>query len=342
MKNKLTYFISRSSMFGIGFFLLFKNTGKDAWISIILGIFLALIVIYVYKHIKEYFKDKNLRDTLNKTIIGKFYILIFILFYSYLMIILLTLLHMFVNSFYLLYTPKILIIVPFVLLAIYISSKNKNTLAWLSTLLCVISIVIILIYMLLLTKYIDFNNLMPVYTTKSFSIIKSALLYASITSIPQIITINYHTSFKDDIKDYLLGALTNLIMVLFIIISLGEPLINIYSFPEYAVLKQIKILDFIENTENLSSFIWYFDLFITLSTLTSNMKEIMPKKYNKVYFLALIFIIVIISTFVVGYSYRIIITLFYYYAITLSIFFLLFVTLAIYLKKSKKLKYTNN
>ena len=44
------------------------------------------------------------------------------------------------------------------------------------------------------------------------------------------------------------------------ILCLGEPLIRIYSFPEYAVLKQIKILDFIENIENLSTFIWYFDI----------------------------------------------------------------------------------
>ena len=48
MKNKLTYFIARSSMFGIGFFLVFKNASKDAWISLILGTFLGIIVLYIY------------------------------------------------------------------------------------------------------------------------------------------------------------------------------------------------------------------------------------------------------------------------------------------------------
>ena len=78
MKNKLTYFISRSSMFGIGFFLLFQRSGKDAWIAVILGSLLAIFVMYVYKYIKEYFQDKNIRDTLNKTKIGQFYKIIFI------------------------------------------------------------------------------------------------------------------------------------------------------------------------------------------------------------------------------------------------------------------------
>ena len=83
MKNKLTYFISRSSMFGIGFFLLFQSTGKDAWISLLLGTLLAILIIFAYKSIKEYFQNKSIRDTLNKTILGKFYILIFILLFIF-------------------------------------------------------------------------------------------------------------------------------------------------------------------------------------------------------------------------------------------------------------------
>ncbi len=338
MKNKLTYFISRSSMFGIGFFLLFQRSGKDAWIAVILGSLLAIFVMYIYKYIKEYFQNKNIRDTLNKTKIGQFYKIIFILFYFYLAIIIIILLPMFVNSFYLLYTPKILIIIPFLFLSIYITHKDKNTLEWLSTLLWVFSIVIITIYSLFLTKYIDFNNLLPIYTTKNINILLSSFIYASITSIPQILTINYHNSFKDDLKDYLLGTISTFFIIFIIIICLGEPLIKIYSFPEYAVLKQIKILKFIENIENLSTFIWYFDLFITLSTITTNIKEIMPSKYNKIYFYLAMLIIVYIATFLIGSNYRYIITIFYTYPYILFIFFLIFVTLLIYIKRSKKLK----
>ena len=55
MKDKLSYFASRFSMFGIGFFLLFKLTGKDAWIAVILGTFIGVIILYIYKFIIKYF-----------------------------------------------------------------------------------------------------------------------------------------------------------------------------------------------------------------------------------------------------------------------------------------------
>ncbi len=339
MKNKLTYFITRSSMFGIGFFLLFKNTGKDAWISVILGTFLGICVIFIYKYIKEFFKDKALKTILEKTKLGKLYLFLFLIFYIYLMLIILVLLPMFVNNFYLLYTPKIIVVIPFVLLAIYMASKEKMVIESLSNLLFVASICIIIIYGLFLTKYIDFKNLLPIYSTKSFNIIKSSLIYASITSIPQIITINYtYTNFKDDLKNYLVATVTSFVIVLLAILTLGEPLIKIYSFPEYALLKQIKILNFIENIENLSTFIWYFDMYMTLSCLTMNVKDILPKKYNKLYFYGVMLLVFILATIIVGQNYRIIITLFYYHPLTLFIFFLLFVTLLIYLKKFKKLK----
>ncbi len=338
MKNKLTYFITRSSMFGIGFYLLFKNASKDAWISVILGSFLGIIILYVYKHIKDFFKNDNIRDILNKTGMGKFYLFIFLLFYIFSITIILILLPMFVNSFYLLYTPKILVVIPFLLLALYITSKEKRVLESLSSLLCFFSIAIILIYVLFLSKYLKFDNLLPVYTETNFQIIKASLIYASITSIPQIITINYGSnSFKDDLKDYILGTILTFIIVLCTILSLGDPLIKIYSFPEYAVIKQIKILDFIENIENLSTFIWYFDMFITLSALTTNLKETLPKKYNAIWFYLCILLVVYLAVYLIGHNYRIIITLFYYYPAILYGFFFFFATLLVYIKKSKKL-----
>ena len=74
MKNKLTYFITRSSMFGIGFYLLFKNASKDAWISVLLGTLLGVIILYIYKHLKDFFKNTNMRDLLSKTTFGKIYL----------------------------------------------------------------------------------------------------------------------------------------------------------------------------------------------------------------------------------------------------------------------------
>ena len=338
MKNKLTYFIARSSMFGIGFFLIFQNAGKDAWISILLGTLLGVIILYAYNQIKKNLNNDTLENKLNKTFIGKIYNIIFIIFYLYLMTITLMLLPLFVNSFYLTHTPKIIVNIPFLILAIYLSFKGKNNLENLSNLLCVFSILIIIFFAVSLTGYIDFNNLLPILTNSTNNVIKSAFIFASITSIPQIITINYSNDFKNTIKDYLLSSFTIFMIIFFTIIALGEPLLKIYSFPEYTVLRQIEILNFIENIENISAFIWYFDRFIMLSTLTSNLKNSLPKKFNLIYFYILILIVLITSSYIIGKNYVYILNIVYIYPITLIIFFIIFLCFLIYFKTKKKAK----
>ena len=160
MKNRLSYFLTRSSMFGIGFFLLFNYAAKDAWICIILGSILGIGIMAIYYYIKKYFQGENIREKLEKTLLGKIFLFVLAIFYLYIMLIILILLPMFVNSFYLLYTPKILVVIPFLLIAIYITHKGKNTLSTLSSLLFIFSIIIIISYFSLLTKYIDINYIL--------------------------------------------------------------------------------------------------------------------------------------------------------------------------------------
>lgn len=319
MKNKLTYFIARSSMFGIGFFNIFQACGSDAYISVILGTILGVIILYIYNLIKKY------------TIKSKLYNLIFIIFYIYLITIIFILLPLFVNAFYLTNTPKIIINIPFLILSIYICYKGNNTLEYLSNFLFIFSIVMIIIFALFLTGYSDISNIYPIMSHNIFSIIKASFIYALITSVPQIITINYNNDFKNTIKDYLISSLSILIIVFFTIIALGEPLLTIYSFPEYTVLRQIEVLNFIENIENISSFIWYFDLFIMLSCLTNNLKDTLPKKHNNIYFYSILTILVFITSFIIDKNYIYVLNIVYMHAIILLIFLLLFIILLIYL-----------
>lgn len=341
MRNKLTYFVSRSSMFGIGFFLIFQTAGKDSWISILLGTLLGILVLYIYNKIKLQLNNNTLEDTLKKSNLGKFYNLIIIIFYLYLMFIVLMLLPLFVNSFYLTTTPKLFVNIPFLILAIYISFKGKDTLENLSNLLCIFSLIIIMFFAISLTSYIDFSNLTPILSSGNKSIIECAFIYASLTSIPQIITLNYSNDFKNTIKDYLLSSLTIFAIIFFTVIAMGEPLLKIYSFPEYTVLRQIKILNFIENIENISAFIWYFDLFITLSTLTTNIKDSLPKKYNLLYFYPLMLIVLIISSIIIGSNYSQILQIVKIYPVSLALFFIIFITLLIYLKIKNNVKNKN-
>lgn len=336
MKNKLTYFVARSSMFGIGFFNIFQRCSTDSIIPALLGSLLGIIIIYIYSLIKKYLNNETLSQKLKKTFIGKFYNLLLIIFYLYLIIIVFVLLPLFVNSFYLTNTPKIIINLLFLSLAIYLTFKEKNVLCNLSSFLCPISIVIIIFFAISLINYSNLNNLLPIFNNNTYNILISSLIYASITSIPQIVTINYNTSFKDTLKDYLLASFSLFGIIFFTSIALGEPLLKIYSFPEYTVLRQIKIMNFIENIENISSFIWYFDLFIMLSCLTSNLKDALPKRYNLIYFYSILLITLLVATFIIDKNYIYILKIVYMHPFILLIFFAIFITLLIYLKINSK------
>ena len=249
--NRLPYFLAKSLMFGTGFFLLFKDNGKNAWISVLLGTILGISVLYIYNLIHKKLNGESLTTYLQEKRLGKLYLMIFILFDVFLIIIILLILTTFVNSFYLINTPKFMVILPFVILAFYLAIKEKNILNNLSNLLFFFSIFVVTIFSILLLPYFDYTELLPFNNYNISSIILGSLVYASITSIPQILLIDYNIDFKYTLKYYLIASFFNLTITLGSILGLGDYLIKVYNYPEYDVLKQIKILDFIENIENI-------------------------------------------------------------------------------------------
>jgi len=335
MKNKLSYFVSKVGVFGIGYFLLFKDNGKNAYISILLGTLIGICIIYFYDLIRKNLNNKYLTDSLKNTLIGNIYNVILVLFGLYLMCFTLLIITTFINSFYLIKTPRIIILLSFTLLGIYLSFKEEKVMLDLSIPFFYFSILIDIIFSTLLIPYNNFTNLLPIFNYNYLSIIKGSLIYAIITSIPLILTIDYEDNFKNTLKNYLIASLMNTFIVFGIILSLGEPLLNIYRFPEYAVLKQIKILDFIENIENISTFGWYTESFMLVSLIVTNIKKVLPRKHYKYSLSIIVFTSVILSSIFVGSNYEILLKIFYLHPIILGIFFIIFILLYFYLKFKK-------
>ncbi len=74
-------------------------------------------------------------------------------------------------------------------------------------------------------------------------------------------------------------------MVAFTIsLILGE-MINVYSYPEYTILRRIRFFKFIENIENFICINWFFDLFISLSIFILKIKETLniKKQYSAIF-----------------------------------------------------------
>jgi len=79
---------------------------------------------------------------------------------------------------------------------------------------------------------------------------------------------------------------------------------KMYSFPEYMVLKRIKIFGFIENIENIITAIWYIDLFVFITMILKRIYGIINKKI--IYYPVIFTIILFTTYFIVDNYYRVI------------------------------------
>ena len=332
MNNKLAYFLSKSSMFGLGYFLLCNLNDKNTYLSIILGTILGLFIIYIYSKISNY-SNYNIHKYLNNTFIGKIFNIILLLFYIYILLITILTITTFINSFYLIKTPRIIIILSILLLSIYLSFKDNKTLINLSNIFFCFSIFIVILFTILLIPYSNINELLPILNYNNINIIKGSIIYALISTVPLIIINNYNTNIKITLKNYLVASIINLTIVIGTTLSLGN-LLNVYRFPEYAVLKQIRILDFIENIENISAFGWYAESFIVISLTVLNIKDTLSFKYNKLYLVILL--LSLIPMLILSNNYDLLLKVFYIHPYILLIFFIIFLLLLIYLKLKKK------
>jgi spore germination protein KB len=332
MNNKLAYFLSKSSMFGLGYFLLCNLNDKNTYLSIILGTILGLFIIYIYSKISNY-SNYNIHKYLNNTFIGKIFNIILLLFYIYILLITILTITTFINSFYLIKTPRIIIILSILLLSIYLSFKDNKALINLSNIFFCFSIFIVILFTILLIPYSNINELLPIFNYNNINILKGSIIYALISTVPLIIINNYNTNIKITLKNYLVASIINLTIVIGTTLSLGN-LLNVYRFPEYAVLKQIRILDFIENIENISAFGWYAESFIVISLTIFNIKDTLSFKYNKLYLVILL--LSLIPMLILSNNYDLLLKVFYIHPYILLIFFIIFLLLLIYLKLKKK------
>lgn len=285
-KYKLSeiYLLSRSLSLGLLFSYSFFLVGTNTLISFIFGILLGIFFVFIYSKIKLNKKTKA------------FEILLYMFFILLSSIIITT----FISSFFLNKTPKIFIILPSILLCYYISTKDKDVMQWLSLALTFFSIITIIFNFLALMPHMEIKNILPLFTFKNKNMIKSIFFYAILTSCPLILLNDEDYSTKDYISSYIITNIISLIICFAIVSILGRSLINMYSYPEYMVLKKIQISSFIENVENFISLLWLFDLYYLTSYSIKKINGILTTKIGTV----LIFLITVIDSFVINNNYE--------------------------------------
>ena len=300
----ISYFAAKSLFLGIGYSLSFDACGNDTWLSFILGSLLGLMFCYMLKKIMDHKKHRNLTDLLKEmSFTGIIVRIILILFTLVIINEILFIIQIFAKSFFLIDSNTFLIILPIVLLATYVGFKGYKLLSYVSECIFPIAIFFTVVGCLAALSKIDLENLKPILSHTNFEMIKGIFYYFSLSAIPNLLMLDLDLEDNDLTKPYLFTTFVVTLLAVFIVGILGPFLITIYRFPEYMVLKNIEILNFIEKVENIISISWILDNFILLCLATCFLKRLLPEKYNNYTYLTLITTIFLIICLVFGNNY---------------------------------------
>lgn len=328
-KLSIVYFLSHCFFLASGYSLIFKITGKDSWLSMIIGSIIGIVLILIFNKL-SFNKKKNYILNTKTSFIKKIIMMTFFIFILFVNILIV---RIFATSFFLTKTPGIVITIPFLLLAMHNAKKGLNSIAKIAEILLPISLTLIILSTIAVGKDGLFTSFLPLITSSKIKIIISSFYYAIFTSIPNLLLFDVKIDTKTHIKSYIFSTVISTLIGTVIIYTLGDYLIKIFRFPEYMVLKQLKLFNFIEKIENLIGLIWFFDLFISASLSIYNIDKITNS--NKLIDLLIIGFIVIIIEFVsTNYEYA---TIIYKNLPILLLIIGLIFFIVIYIK-SKKIK----
>ena len=285
-----------------------NNLGIDSWIAILLSYIIGIIPIIIIIYISNYQDELNIFQK-NINLFGKILgniinITIDIILFIIASIILKNTIN-FTTITYLYHTPPLLLTIIFMLVIIYCTNKGINVICHISLILLSFSIIIYLLTSISLINELKLDNLLPLLTTNKNNILISSLKLVCINTLP-IITIlivpkdkiaNKKKYNKSLIISYIIGSIISILTITNTISLLGIHLTKIYNYPEYIALKKIKLLGFLERSENIISLKWITEAYIYITIIIYTIsKSITNNKIKQNYINIITGILLIITT----------------------------------------------
>lgn len=333
----VNYFLTRALFLGIGFSLITGISKQDSIFSFIVGTLLGIIFILILNKIQKQKGNKTLNNVLTEMKgTGTFLRILLIIFGLVLLTEGLTFFQVFA-SFFLVRTPLYFISLPLILLILKISHDGITTTFRVASCLFPISFGLTIISQVCLFGYSDFNNILPLFTNKPVHILQSIFYYTSLSISPYLFMLITKNNNENATPSYIVGCLTLIFKMYLIIAAIGPVLASLYRFPEYVILKEIKLLDFIEKIENIVAISWVFDHFVYISLATLFIKELLPIHKRKTIHTILVVLVYFIAVYFVGKYYTNELNM--YYTIPIFSFIIILITIPLlffYTKKYKK------
>lgn len=245
MENKVAFFYSRVLFWGFGISSILNLTGTGFWIAELLGAVLGFLILLVVK----------------KTFDAKWFRIITGCVFAFLATIIITNLG---GTMYLKETPNyILAFLP--LVAGFIVAQTRLQ-AYNKTVFILFAFTMFMFFVTngILLPSVKPDNLLPL----SFGI-KNVLIGAvifTLSSITPVLCLNDFKDKKNLLLNYTASMITVIVMSLMIVTILGNQEAMLYRYPEFILLKRIKIYEFFSNVENLFVIMIVTDFIATIAT----------------------------------------------------------------------------
>lgn len=299
MESRQSFFNGRALFWGFGISLLMKFTNTNFWISELLGTAIGVIILLLVKRTNE--------SKIVKTLSG--FTMAFLAA---------TILVNMGGTLYLRETST-MILALFPIIGCFIISRSKEySLKRTLWILFCYSVFMIILGSAFLTKEARMENIYPLFYFDYKGILYGAVIYV-LTSITPILALNDMSDKKAIITNYLMSSLSVIVISLLIMLVLGNKEAMLYRYPEYVLLKRIKVSEFFSNVDNIFVVPMVVDLLVTIATGLRNIG--FNGKYSK-YIMPLVLLFLV--KYVAHYGFAMV-ALYFYFPALLAI--LLFLTL---------------
>lgn len=283
----ITIILTVTPLFGIITPILKESTGVNSWLPAIISYIIGIIPLLMTIYISNYRKDLNLSEKINNLFgkkVGTCLNFILSILLITLGITILYNINNFILSQFLFKTPLLISCTLFMALIIYCANKGINVISKVSLLLLLINLSLYAVNIVALIKQVDFTNFLPVLKENTNNILPTALKIACINYLPLLLLLiipKEETTVpkkytKAVVISYIIGAFLSLGLIIITFGVLGINLMQAFEFPEYIVLRRIKIFTALERVENIISLQWIIGSFVYLTIIVYTMARCLP------------------------------------------------------------------
>lgn len=299
-----------SGFMGTGIYSLIRASSIDGYISIICSFIFGFVIIYMFITIFNYNGELTIRDKIN-TIFGKgvgfllnmiltvcFFVLSVVFAYNY---------NSFISSQFLSETPILFIGITVTVLSFYVLTKGFDTLSRVGLIVVIINVFLYFIAIFGLINNVDLSNFLPIMKDGIMRPLLGCLYFSLFDIVPiflLLIVPRNNIVNKDKVNKYVVFAYifsVILMMGMFITVvgSLGIHLASSYQYPEYIVLKRVKLFNFLDRIENVIVIQWLLGLFVSVVLIMYYVANMIKRNNsNKGWYFVLLFMLMISTVFI--------------------------------------------